>query len=222
MMKRWRWLAGVALVVLGGCDSDGEAGGEEAAQQAQEALMEPELHPVYGSWSADAYYEALQGTWDMGPERAKWTIEGRSLTSSDERIEGAQIEISSPGVLSVITEDGTTQMAIARMEGELYVGMGLGGSVLEDRFLFNIGPGIILGQDEKCTYYPYVHPGRTEEGLRPQGTEVNCDLTEDDGETYFSVSAGGQTIRPERQVLMGDTGMADRMLRGRKITPVED
>ncbi len=227
-------------LVVSACDSDEETTVEaeessEAVEEEEEEVVEEEveLHPIWGAWDPADDLEAVQGEWVTvwGPDdevQTRWKIDGDQAvhhrTSNDEEPQEGTISFEYPGAmqLTVEIEGGSTGTisSYAREGDDIYVGLGMGGVVLEDRMVLRSGRDLLVYHDDgRCL----LHSPSMFDGFDEEGVEADCEIVEENDQQYFTFTnpETDREITIDQRIQIGEESLTDIQLRGSKLHPAE-
>lgn len=242
MFKLLAILLAAVLVVGPGCDSDEgddqqhtetddrHSADEEEREEPEEEIVE--LHPIWGDWSPGETLEALQGEWITvrGPDdevHTRWIIDGDQavFTERDDEAEEGTVSLPYPGALRLDRqiEGGTTGIisSFAREGDDLYVGLGMGGVILDDRMVLRTGGSFLVyhRDDETCTY----HEPRGFDGFDEEGVAAACEIVEEQDKQYlvYTNPSRDREIGINQRIEIGEESLTDLQLRSSRLRPVE-
>lgn len=214
------------------CDSAEPEEPSEAPAVAEaleeEIVPEPEVHPIWGSWESDGLLSELDGrAWVVGhgEQEDRWEFDGDKVRYTEhgrETLEGT-VENVRPGVVAVVTEEGGGTMrrffSLVRQEGEIFLGMGMSGAVMEDRILVESRRGMIVYRDGECRLHDTNVFGDYDE----EGAEMSCEIVEDgEGRLFTFTRPDGSQITANQGLLVGEEFLADGQLRRNRLVLAED
>jgi hypothetical protein len=209
---------------------------EEVDEQQEEVVQEEEvdLHPIWGDWDPADDLEAVQGEWVTvwGPDeevQTRWSIDGDQAvhhrSADDEEPQEGTLSFDHPGAMTLTVEiDGGTTGTVssyAREGDDIYVGLGMGGVVLDDRMVLRHGRNLLVYHDDgRClSHSPQMFDGFDEEGV-----EAECEIVEEDDQRYltFVDPERDSAITIDQRIEIGDESLTDIQLRGSKLHPPAD